>query len=119
MEQFVISGGQPLPGSVPPGGNKTAPLPLLAACLLAREPVTLRNLPRIRDVDTMRQLIEQLGAQVEEVEAHTWRIHTPRLATDRPDPELCRRIRASMLVAGPVMARGGELHLPPPGGDVI
>jgi UDP-N-acetylglucosamine 1-carboxyvinyltransferase len=119
MEQFVIKGGQPLRGTVTPSGNKNAALPLLAACLLAAEPVVLRNVPRIRDVDTMRQLIEQLGAQVEELDAHTWRLRTPAITNSRPDPDLCRRIRASMLVAGPVLARGGELHLPAPGGDVI
>jgi UDP-N-acetylglucosamine 1-carboxyvinyltransferase len=119
MEQFVIEGGHPLHGTVTPAGNKNAALPLLAACLLTDEPVTLRNLPRIRDVDTMRELICDVGATVEELDPHAWRIHTPRLTKSSLAYELCRRIRASMLLAGPMLARHGELELPLPGGDVI
>lgn len=119
MEQFVIEGGHPLHGTVTPAGNKNAALPLLAACLLTDEPVTLRNLPRIRDVDTMRELICDVGATVEELDPHAWRIHTPRLTKSSLAHELCRRIRASMLLAGPMLARHGELELPLPGGDVI
>jgi UDP-N-acetylglucosamine 1-carboxyvinyltransferase len=119
MEQFIIEGGQPLNGSVTPAGNKNAALPLLAACLLAAEPVTLRNVPGIRDVDTMRRLISDLGAVVEDLDKHTWRIHTPNIRKARLDPDLCRKIRASILLAGPMLARRGEIELPPPGGDVI
>jgi UDP-N-acetylglucosamine 1-carboxyvinyltransferase len=119
MEQFVIEGGQPLNGTVVPAGNKNAALPLLAACLLTAEPVTLRNVPCIRDVDSMRQLICDLGATVEEWDRTTWRIHTPRVRKAKLDPDLCRRIRASMLLAGPMLARYGEIELPPPGGDGI
>ena len=119
MEQFVIEGGHPLHGTVTPAGNKNAALPLLAACQLTDEPVTLRNLPRIRDVDTMRELICDVGATVEELDPHAWRIHTPRLTKSSLAHELCRRIRASMLLAGPMLARHGELELPLPGGDVI
>lgn len=119
MEEFIIEGGHPLRGTVTPAGNKNAALPLLAACLLTAEPVVLHNIPRIRDVETMRQLICDVGATVTDVDAHTWRIHTPRLTKARLDPELCKRIRASMLLAGPIVARGGEIELPPPGGDVI
>ncbi len=119
MEQFVIEGGQPLNGTVVPAGNKNAALPLLAACLLTSEPVTLRNVPLIRDVEAMRQLICDLGATVEELDPATWRIHTTNVRKTRLDPDLCRRIRASMLLAGPMLARHGEIELPPPGGDVI
>src|SRR3972149_553663 len=119
MEQFVIEGGHPLHGTVTPAGNKNAALPLLAACLLTDEPVTLRNLPRIRDVDTMRELICDVGARVEELDPHAWRIHPPRLTKSSLAHELCGRIRASMLLAGPMLARHGELELPLPGGDVI
>ena len=119
MEQFVIEGNQPLRGTVTPGGNKNAALPLLAACLLTAEPVTLRNIPRIRDVAAMRQLIGDFGASVEELDAHTWRITTPRIVTAQANPDLCRRIRASILLAGPMLARHGYLELPLPGGDVI
>ncbi len=119
MEQFVIEGNQALHGEVTPGGNKNSALPLLAACLLTDEPVILRNVPRIRDVATMRQLIVNLGAQVEELDPHTWRIVTPRIVNTQADPDLCRRIRASILLAGPMLARHGALELPLPGGDVI
>lgn len=119
MEQFVIEGGYPLRGTVTPAGNKNAALPLLAACLLTAEPVTLRNVPQIRDVEAMRQLLTGVGAQVETLAPNTWRIHTPQLAQAALDPELCKRIRASMLLAGPMLGRAGGIELPPPGGDVI
>jgi UDP-N-acetylglucosamine 1-carboxyvinyltransferase len=119
MEEFVIEGGYPLHGEVTPSGNKNAALPLLAACLLTAEPVVLHNIPQIRDVLAMRELIESLGAQVEELDINTWRITTRELIASHLDPDLCRRIRASILIAGPVLARAGGLRLPPPGGDVI
>jgi UDP-N-acetylglucosamine 1-carboxyvinyltransferase len=119
MEQFIIDGGYPLHGSVTPAGNKNAALPMLAACLLTREPVVLRNLPRIRDVESMGLILAQLGTRIEELDPHTWRLHTPELANSELDPELCRRIRASLLVAGPMLARHGQINLPLPGGDVI
>lgn len=119
MDQFVIEGGRPLRGVVTPAGNKNAALPLLAACLLSSDAITLHNVPRIRDVEAMRQLICDLGAGVEELAPATWRIHTPAVKKAQLDPELCRRIRASMLLAGPLLARHGEIELPPPGGDVI
>ncbi|MBL8046558.1 MAG: UDP-N-acetylglucosamine 1-carboxyvinyltransferase, partial [Anaerolineales bacterium] len=87
MEQFVIEGGQPLSGTVVPAGNKNAALPLLAACLLTAEPVILRNVPRIRDVETMRALISDLGAHVDDLDEHTWRIHTPRIQKTTLDAE--------------------------------
>src|SRR5262245_25611406 len=119
MEEFVIEGGAPLRGVITPAGNKNAALPLLAACLLTSEPVLLHNVPLIRDVLDMRLLIESLGAQVEDIQPETWRISCPNLRPAELDPDLCRRIRASILLAGPVTARGGGLRLPPPGGDVI
>ncbi len=119
MEEFVIEGGIPLHGEVIPSGNKNAALPLLAACLLTEEPVTLRNIPQIRDVQAMRKLIESLGSQVEDLDTSTWRITTKELTASHLDPDLCRRMRASILIAGPVVARAGGLRLPPPGGDVI
>src|SRR5258708_136146 len=119
MEEFVIEGGIPLRGAITAAGNKTAALPLLAACLLTDEPVTLHNIPHIRDVLDMRELIQSLGAQVEELDANTWRVTARTLKPTDLDPDLCRRIRASILLAGPVTARAGELRLPPPGGDVI
>jgi UDP-N-acetylglucosamine 1-carboxyvinyltransferase len=119
MEEFVIEGGVPLRGEVTPSGNKNAALPLLAACLLTAEPVTLHNIPQIRDVLAMRQLIESIGAKVEEIDSNSWRITSKELFASHLDPDLCRRIRASILLAGPVLARTGGIKLPPPGGDVI
>ncbi|GAB4465825.1 MAG: UDP-N-acetylglucosamine 1-carboxyvinyltransferase [Anaerolineales bacterium] len=119
MEKFIIEGGAPLNGEVTPAGNKNAALPLVAACLLTEEPVVLRNVPRIKDVSVMRHLVESLGAQVEELDASSWRITARDLRPADLDPDLCRRIRASILVAGPMSARVGEFKLPPPGGDVI
>ncbi|HTY98495.1 MAG TPA: UDP-N-acetylglucosamine 1-carboxyvinyltransferase, partial [Rhodocyclaceae bacterium] len=112
-----------LSGTITPSGNKNAALPILAACLLTAEPVVLHNIPRIRDMEAMRQLIMNLGATVEELDAacngHSWRISTPQISKTALDPDLCRRIRASILLAGPMLARHGEIELPPPGGDII
>ncbi|HEY4722110.1 MAG TPA: UDP-N-acetylglucosamine 1-carboxyvinyltransferase [Anaerolineae bacterium] len=119
MEQFIIEGGRPLNGIVRPSGNKNAALPLLAACLLTDQPVVMRNVPTIRDVLTMRQLLLDVGATVEEIDTHTLRIEAKNLSNREPNPDLCRAIRASMLLAGPMLARAGQITLPPPGGDVI
>ena len=119
MEQFIIDGGQPLRGSVTPAGNKNAALPLLAACLLTSEPVVLHNVPGIEDLRAMRQIVAQLGATVEELSPHSWRLHTPHVSSERLNPELCGRIRASILVAGPMLARHGQVDLPLPGGDFL
>ena len=119
MEKFLIEGGVPLSGEVTPAGNKNAALPLLAACLLTDEPVILHNVPDIRDVKDMRLLLESLGVSLEAMGNHTWRIQAEQVRPADLDPDLCRRIRASILLAGPMAARGGDLQLPPPGGDVI
>ena len=119
MDEFIIEGGVPLHGEIAPAGNKNAALPLLAACLLTDEPVTLHHVPNIRDVLDMRRLIESVGAQVEELAPTTWRITARTLRPADLDPDLCRRIRASILIAGPMTARTDEFRLPPPGGDVI
>ena len=119
MEKFVIEGGVPINGEVTAAGNKNAALPLLAACLLTDEPITLRNIPQIRDVSVMRDLIESLGAQVEDLDATSWRINARELQPADLNPDLCRLIRASILIAGPMAARVGDFQLPSPGGDVI
>ncbi|MBU2610481.1 MAG: UDP-N-acetylglucosamine 1-carboxyvinyltransferase [Chloroflexi bacterium] len=119
MEKFIIQGGIPLKGEITPSGNKNAALPLLAACLLTDEPVILHNMPDIRDVNDMRMLIESLGVEVVDLGDRSWRVTARRVSPADLDPELCRRIRASILLAGPMTARAGEMHLPPPGGDVI
>jgi len=119
MEKFVIEGAVPLHGEVTPAGNKNATLPLLAACLLTDEPVVLHNVPRIRDVQDMRRLLESLGVTFEELDERSWRITARQVRPGDLDPDLTRRIRASILLAGPMTARAGELKLLPPGGDVI
>lgn len=119
MDRFVIHGGKPLRGEVTPSGNKNAALPLLAACLLTDEPVILRNVPDIRDVQTMRNLLTSLGVDIQAVGDHSLRLHAHDVRHADLDPEICRQIRASILLAGPMMARSGQLQLPPPGGDVI
>jgi UDP-N-acetylglucosamine 1-carboxyvinyltransferase len=119
MSSFLIEGGQPLRGEVIPSGNKNAALPLLAACLLTDEPVVLHNLPDIGDVRTMRRLLESLGVGIETLDVHTWRIQASQVREADLDPDLCRGMRASILLAGPMVKRTKKIELPPPGGDVI
>jgi UDP-N-acetylglucosamine 1-carboxyvinyltransferase len=116
---FVIEGARPLNGRIRAAGNKNGALPILAACLLTNEPVTLTNVPRIRDVETMIELLADLGAEVGWTGANEVRVHTANVAKSTPDPSLCSRIRASFLLAGPLLARFGSATMPPPGGDVI
>jgi UDP-N-acetylglucosamine 1-carboxyvinyltransferase len=116
---FCVSGGRPLKGTVRPAGNKNAALPILAATLLADGPCRIDNVPRIRDVDTMMQLLERLGASVAWTDANTVEVDTTRAELRELDPELSGRVRASILLAGPMLARFGRVSLPPPGGDVI
>jgi UDP-N-acetylglucosamine 1-carboxyvinyltransferase len=119
MEYFDIRGGDVPQGEVTPSGNKNEALPVLAAALLAEQPVTLRNLPDIIDVNVMLALLEDLGAKVGRPAPHTVTID-PSPLSDKPlNPELCRRIRASILLAGPLLGRFGSVVLPLPGGDVI
>ena len=118
-ETFVIQGGQPLSGRIRAAGNKNAALPNLAACLLTTEPVVLHNVPRIRDVATMMALIAGLGAEVEWVGENEVRVHAADVSSHELDAELSSRIRASFLLAGPLLARLGRASVPPPGGDVI
>ncbi len=119
MYSFLIEGGYPLKGEVLPGGNKNAALPLLAACILTDEPVTLHNIPDIGDARAMRRLLESLGVSVEVLAPSSWRIQAREVHQGNLDPDLCRQIRASILLAGPMLGRTGGIHLPPPGGDVI
>jgi UDP-N-acetylglucosamine 1-carboxyvinyltransferase len=118
-ESFVIEGGRPLSGRIRAAGNKNGALPIIAACLLTREPVVLRNVPRIRDVETMIALIAALGADAEWTGANELRVHAAEVSSHELDSELASRIRASFLLAGPLLARQGRASVPPPGGDVI
>jgi len=117
-ESFVIEGGRPLHGRVRASGNKNGALPILAGCLLTEEPVTLSNVPRIRDVETMMDLLRHLGAEVEWTGDNEVRVHAEDVGYEI-DERLASRIRASFLLAGPLLARAGRVSVPPPGGDVI
>lgn len=117
--QYVVEGGHTLSGTIRPAGNKNAALPIIAAALLSEHAVTLENVPRIRDVETMVELVRTLGARAEWLAHNTLEIEARTLGSTTLDPELCARIRASILLAGPLLARRGEVTLPPPGGDVI
>src|SRR5437588_2297694 len=120
MEKFVIEGGQPLSGEVVPAGNKNAALPILAAAVLTSDEVVIGNVPRIRDVETMLDLLRELGARVERRNGHEVAIQAADLATPHSiDRRLSELIRASFLLAGPLLARFGRAEMPPPGGDVI
>ena len=119
MERFIVEGGRRLEGSIRPGGNKNAALPILAACLLTDEPVTLRNLPDIQDVRVMLEIIEGIGANVDRIEKNVVRIHAKQECSSTPDPALSRKIRASILLAGPLLARCGAAVIAKPGGDAI
>ena len=119
MEKFIIEGGYALRGEVTPSGNKNAALPILAACLLTDEKIILRNIPDILDIQTMRALLESLGVSIHCLDNHTWEIQAKEVRPADLDPDLCKNIRASILLAGPMSARSGVLRLPPPGGDVI
>jgi UDP-N-acetylglucosamine 1-carboxyvinyltransferase len=118
-ESFVSEGARSLNGTIRASGNKNGALPILAACVLTPEPVVLRNVPRIRDVETMVELIARLGADADWTGPNEVRIHAAELQRTELDEELCSRIRASVLLAGPLLARYGRAIVPLPGGDVI
>ena len=118
-EEFIIEGGHPLEGTVVPSGNKNAALPMLAAALLTDERVILRNVPQIDDIRTMMEIISALGVDIEKTASHDVIVDARTVRTTDLDPELCRRIRASILLAGPLLSRCGQIRLPLPGGDVI
>ena len=119
MASFVVEGGRTLSGSIRPAGNKNAALPCITAALLTEEPVVLENVPRILDVETLVEIAARLGAAVEWLDATTLRIEASRIGSGSPDAALAGRIRASILMAGPLLARLGRVRIPPPGGDVI
>jgi UDP-N-acetylglucosamine 1-carboxyvinyltransferase len=119
MERFVVEGGRRLEGTIRPGGNKNAALPILAACLLTDDAVTLHNLPDIQDVRVMLQILEGLGARVERLDKNVVRVQAKGDCSSTPDPQLSGKIRASILLAGPLLARCGAANITKPGGDVI
>jgi UDP-N-acetylglucosamine 1-carboxyvinyltransferase len=117
MASLKIEGGRALSGRVAVEGNKNSALPLIAACMLTERPCELANVPRIRDVDVLLDLIEALGARVEGRGTGQLRIQCERVTGDRPDPALVGRLRGSVLLLGPLLARRGAARLAPPGGD--
>jgi len=119
MPSFIVTGGRELGGTIRPGGNKNAALPVLAATMMSAEPVTVRNVPRIRDVATLLEIMDSLGADITWTGANEVRVDAANAIARELDPALAERIRASILLAGPLLARFGSLSLPPPGGDVI
>lgn len=119
MDRYLIEGGYPIKGRIRLSGNKNAALPCIAATVLASEPVTLRNIPAIEDVSVMFEVLRHLGAQVEELEPHVWRVNPRGINKHEVPEELAKKVRASILFAGPLTARFGKAVLPPPGGDTI
>jgi UDP-N-acetylglucosamine 1-carboxyvinyltransferase len=118
-DAFVIEGGRPLNGRIRAAGNKNGALPILAACLLTPAEVLLHNVPRILDVQTMLDLMADLGVDIDWIGENDVRVQASDVTKTELDEELCRRIRASVLLAGPLLARFGSVIVPPPGGDVI
>jgi UDP-N-acetylglucosamine 1-carboxyvinyltransferase len=119
MQRFVIEGRRPLSGSVTASGNKNAALKLLPACILTDEPVILHNVPNIADVRTMIGILRQLGLDIQDLGGGSWRVHARQIASHAIDRQAAMQMRASIVLAGPMLAREGRLELPPPGGDVI
>jgi len=119
MARFIVEGGVQLRGEITAAGNKNSALPLIAASLLTDQPVTLRNVPRIRDVRGMLEILCGLGAQVEEPDPHTVVIRTANVSRTDLDPKLSGEIRTSLLFAGPMLARAKRVSIGQPGGDVI
>lgn len=117
MSTLLIEGGRPLSGSVEVEGNKNAALPLLAACLLTTEECVLSNMPRIGDVEAMARLLVDLGATVDGIGSTTLRVRCPEVLKDEPDAALVGRLRGSVLLIGPLLARRGRARIGPPGGD--
>ena len=117
MSTLVIEGGQSLCGRVEVEGNKNSALPLVAACLLTEQECVLHNVPRIGDLEVMARLLLDLGAEVDGIGTSTLRIRCPEVTKDTPDPSLVGRLRGSVLLLGPLLARRGRAHIAPPGGD--
>ena len=119
MQKFIVEGGFPLSGSITPSGNKNEALPVLAASLLAHEPVTIHNVPDILDIAIMRNLLVSLGVKIKQIDKHSFRIDSNHLRATILESEQAKLIRGSFLLAGPLLARRKSIDLPAPGGDRI
>ncbi len=119
MSEYIIQGGFPVSGTIKASGNKNAALPCIAAALLSEEPVTLKNIPEIEDVFVMLKVFEALGGKTEKLGKNEFRLQMKKIESNEIPKELAAKIRASILFAGPLLARSGKALLPPPGGDVI
>ena len=119
MYEYQVEGGFPIKGSITASGNKNAALPCIAATLLTREPVILRNIPDIEDTNVMLQILTSLGVGVEKVDEHAWKIDAAQISSSTIPAQMSKKIRASILFAGPLVARTGKAVMLPPGGDVI
>ena len=117
VSTLLIEGGQRLSGQIHVEGNKNSALPLLAACLLTEEECVIHNVPRIGDVEVMARLLLDLGAEVDGIGTTSLRIRCPDVLKDEPDPTLVGRLRGSVLLLGPLLARRGRVRLAAPGGD--
>ena len=119
MYSYLIEGGFPIKGTITASGNKNAALPCLAAALLTSEPVVLENIPNIKDTGVMIEIMQALGASVKKLSENSWEICAGGNLGEEIPQELSQKLRASILFAGPLVARTGKVKLPPPGGDVI
>ena len=119
MHEYIIQGGFPVNGTIKASGNKNAALPCIAAAILSEEPIILKNIPEIQDVFVMLQVFEALGGHYEKIEKNVFKLQIEKVKTSKIPEDLATKIRASILFAGPLLARTGKAVLPPPGGDVI
>src|ERR1700751_1198367 len=117
--QYIVEGGHRLRGAIEPSGNKNSALPIIAAALLTEHPVTLDNVPRIRDTEALVELIRSVGASADWRGRNRLAVHAKEIRAADLDPDLCARIRASILLAGPLLARCGEVTRPPPSGYAL
>ena len=119
MHEYVIEGGYPIQGTVTASGNKNAALPCLTATLLTEEPVILHNIPEIQDTNVMIEILKALGASVEKLSKNNWKIECKNIKTSELPREMTKKVRGSIVFAGPLLARTGKCEMMPPGGDVI
>ena len=119
MHEYVIEGGYPIQGTVTASGNKNAALPCIAATLMTEEPVILHNIPEIQDTNVMFEILKSLGAKVEKLSKHNWKIQCDKIKTTELPSDLTKKVRGSIVFAGPLLASKGKCQMTPPGGDVI